>query len=49
MRLASYLCDRQHRWTLVIASNEPEIQRACDRVIHLAAGRIQAPNANAQV
>lgn len=49
LRLASYLCDRQHPWTLVIASNEPEIQRACDRVIHLAAGRIQAPNANAQV
>jgi ATP-binding cassette subfamily C exporter for protease/lipase len=39
-RLASYLCDRQHPWTLVIASNEPEIQRACDRVITLSNGRV---------
>ena len=39
-RLASYLCDKQHPWTLVIASNEPEIQGACDRVITLSQGRV---------
>jgi len=34
------LIDRTHPWTLIIASNDPQIARACDRVAILHAGNI---------
>lgn len=34
------LTDKRQPWTLVILSNEPEVARACDRVILLRRGRI---------
>ena len=36
------LTDRQHPWTLVVVSDDPEMAKACDRVIIMKEGKIIA-------
>jgi len=38
--ITKQLTDKRQPWTLVILSNEPEVARACDRVLLLRRGRV---------
>lgn len=39
-RLAQYLTDPAHPWTLVAVSNDPIIMAACDKVVYLEKGKV---------
>jgi ABC-type bacteriocin/lantibiotic exporter with double-glycine peptidase domain len=41
LQLISMLTDKQHKWTMVVVSNDPVIMAACDRVVILDQGEIK--------
>ncbi|MTI38411.1 peptidase domain-containing ABC transporter [Fulvivirga lutimaris] len=41
LKLISMLTDKEHKWTLVVVSNDPVIMAACDRVVVMENGEMK--------
>jgi ABC-type bacteriocin/lantibiotic exporter with double-glycine peptidase domain len=41
LKLVSMLADKEHKWTMIVVSNDPVIMAACDRVVIMEKGEIK--------
>ena len=46
LRITSKLTAKDSKWTLLAVSNDPQLQRRCDKVVYLEDGRIQSVFSN---